>query len=224
MDNLTPEDIGANVYHCDIRDKAIRWIEEKKKEISGLAGREATSIEKTIVRGVIANELFAALYTDIRKEHGAVAAQETLKQVWGIIPSVLRRNGEEIKMSVRVDFDKMSAAPETYESVPTTCSCSVDMDGRCGECIQTLRNFWSKMGESIKILKEANLTDKICRPCLVRHLDAAMAEFIRTDLSTFDPETAEAFMRSMMMSSRTIQAMPMPLTTRAWNEFLKSRS
>lgn len=227
--DLTPEDMQEHENQCKIRDKAVRWITEHQKEIEDLAGREAASAEKAMAQLVIVIELAAAMYTGLRKEHGHSEAQETLRQAIGLIGALLRRNGEDVRMVSKVEFETLSAAPGGPDVAPAAappqvCECEVDQDGHCDSCIKLLERLNSAMSVSIATMKEADLSGKtLCRPCLRLEMDPVMARFVKNDLAKLDPETAEAVMKMMFATSQSIQSMKMPLTTRAWDEIIKSR-
>jgi len=228
--DLTSEDLQEHENDCNIRDKAIRWIAEHAKEIEGLAGREGAAAEKAIAQLVIMNELAASMYTGLRKEHGHPAAQEAMRNAITLIGSILRRNGEDVLMTARINFQALSQAPGGPDvpmaaaPPPEACKCEVDQDGHCPSCIVTLENFNSTMAQAIMIMKDADLSGKVvCRPCLRREMDPVMARFVRNEISKLESGMAESLMKSMFAASQAMQALKMPLTTMAWDELIKSR-
>lgn len=227
--NLTPEDMQEHENQCRIRDKALRWINDHAKEIEDLAGREAAAPEKAMAQIVIMIELAASMYTVLRKEHGHPEAQATLRTAVGLIGSLLRRNGEDVRMISRIDFETLSASPGGPDvaaavAPPQVCECDVDQDGHCDSCVKMLERFNQALSVSISTMKAADLSGKpLCRPCLRREMDPVMARFVRNDLSKLEPETAEAVLKTMFATSQSIQAMKMPLTTKAWDEVIKAR-
>lgn len=227
-EGLSGEDLQRASRDSTIRDKAIRWFQDALKEVDDLAGRESTAAQRAIAKAVIFAELGAQMYGDLRKEFGDAIAQGVLKEGFALLGGILRRNGENVRLKVDASFAPVAAAPADVhyaaEEKVDECCCTRDADGRCAECVQLLRTFCSKMGESVKIVREARLSDKkLCRPCVRRHLDGAMAEFVRQDLSAVEPDMAEAMMKTLFMTGQSIQAMQMPLTTKAWDELQKSR-
>lgn len=227
--DLTSDDLQEHENDCSIRDKAIRWITEHRKEIEGLAGREGAAAEKALAQLIIVVELAASMYTGLRKEHGHPAAQETLRSAITLIGGILRRNGEDVLMTATVNFQPLSQAPGGPDvagaaAPPESCACDVDQDGHCPSCIATLERFNSTMAQAIVIMKDADLSGKVvCRPCFRREMDPVMARFVRNEISKLDSATAESLMKSMFQASQSMQALKMPLTTKAWDELIKSR-
>lgn len=228
-EGLTPDDLDRASRNSQIRDKALAWYRKAEPDIAALAGHEATAAEKAIAQLLLMIEIGAAMYGAVRKEFGEPTAQELLRQSFTVLGAVLRRNGEPIQMRVQVDFSKVGAqeaSPPLCESRgDEKCDCVLDQDGRCDYCIETFRSFCSKMGESVRIVREADLSNrKCCRPCVKRHMDAAMAQFVRRDVAKLakeDPGGAEAMMKGVFLGSQSLQAMPMPLTMKTWGEITK---
>lgn len=223
---LTPDDLDRASRDAGIRDRALAWYRKAEPEIAALAGREATAAETAIAQLLLMIEIGAAMYGSVRKEFGAPAAQEFLRQSLPALGAVLRRNGESVQMRATVEFAEVTAqeaSPPLCEShTNEKCECDLDEDGRCLYCIETLRTLCSKMGESVRVVREADLSNrKSCRPCLKRHMDLVMADYVRRDLATLDRDSAEAMIKSVFLASQSLQAMPMPLTMKAWGELMK---
>lgn len=227
--DLTPEDMQEHARLCEIRDKAIKWLSLHQPEIDALSGRESASKEKASVQMALVAEIGAAMYGGIRKEHGPKCAGDVLRDTIGLIGGVLRRNGEDVRMVFKLDFQTLSASPEGPDVAPALappeeCKCEVDEDGHCDRCRGMLERYMSAMSQSIVIIKEARIEGTMaCRPCLRKEMDPVMAMFVKKDLSLMEPENAEAVLKSMFAASQGLQAMQMPLTTRAWDEVIKSR-
>lgn len=225
---LSSDDLDRASRDSEIRDKAIKWFQTAEKEIAALAGRESTSAERAVAQLMVVAELAAKMYGDLRKEFGAPTAQTVLKDGFALVGGIMRRNGEDVQMRVAVEFSKVAGTePDQHYAAaekPEVCECARDQDGRCAECISVMRGFCSKIGETVKIVREANLSGQtFCRPCFLRHMDGVLAEFVRRDLSTVDPDSADAMMKTLFMSSQSVRAMPMPLTMKAWDELQKGR-
>ncbi len=221
---LTPEDLDRASRDAQIRDRVLAWYRKAEPEIKTLAGHEATADKVAIGQLLIMIEVGAAMYSAVRKDFDVETAQELLRQGFGAIGAVMRRNGEDVQMRVNVEFTKVAAAESgapLCEDEGKKCDCTLDQDGRCDSCIGTIKTFFSKMSQSIAIVREASLSDdKSCRPCIKRHMDLVLAAFVRQDVAKLDPDAAEATMKSMFMASQTLSGMPMPLTMKAWGEVM----
>lgn len=223
---LTPDDLDRASRDAQIRDRALAWYRKNEPEIAALAGHEATAAQTAIAQLLLMIEIGGAMYGSVRKEFGTPAAQELLRQSFSALGAVLRRNGEPVQMRVTAEFSEVAAAeaspPMCEAHADDKCDCTLDEDGRCEYCIETLRSFCSKMGESVRVIREADLSSrKSCRPCLKRHMDVVMADYVRRHLATLDRESAEATIKSIFLGSQSLQAMPMPFTMKAWGELMK---
>lgn len=208
-----------------IRDRAMEWYRKMEPEILALAGREATASEQAIAQMMIVGEMGAKMYGSLRKDFDARTAQDVLKTTFNVIGGIMRRNGESVQMNVSIEFSDV-AAPQGLKPIgqidkDKPCECQLDVDGRCLPCIELLRGFCQKMGESTRIMQEAQLGPKACRACLRRHIDGAIAEFVRKELPQMGPEISEALMKTLLFTSQTLQAQAMPLTMKAWDEIQK---
>ncbi len=221
---LTPDDLDRTSRDAQIRDRALAWYRKAEPEIKALGGHEATADKLAIAQLVVMIELGASMYTAVRKDFNAETAQELLRQGFSAIGAVMRRNGEDVRMQVNVEFSKVAAGEPDgpgCEDLGEKCDCTLDQDGRCDYCIGTLQTFFSKMSQSVLIVREASLENhKSCRPCIKRHMDLVMAAFVRKEVAKLEPDVAEAMMNTMFMASQSLSGMPMPLTLKAWGELM----
>jgi hypothetical protein len=175
--------------------------------------------------------LLAKMYSDVRKditerhdaEAGDQVARKLLETAFSLISVLLRRNGEEVQASVRVNFTDVANFRAKEKPEPacdhTVCKCVLDADGRCAECLQMFRDFFSRFSKMIQIMQVNKLVEnKFCWPCAPRYMDLSLAQIVREEISLLPIEGAEALMSSLFMASQNLQALPMPLTKKAWDE------
>ena len=218
-------DFDQTPLDAAIRDRALAWYQKMEPEILALAGRESTAAEQAIAQMIILGEIGAKMYGALRKDFDVQTAQSTLQTAFMFTGGVMRRNGESVHMRVSAEFTDV-AAPQGLKPLAQVsdkpCTCTLDLDGRCLPCIEILRGFCSKRGQSMQIMQEIKLTSPTsCVACFRRHMDFAMSEFVRRDLGSMDPETSEAIMKMFLLSSQALKAQSMPLMMKAWDEIQK---
>jgi len=137
------------------------------------------------------------------------------------VPVLIRRHGGDVQATVTARFEKVanSLSEKCDHAAVKKCDCELDADGRCASCFAMFRGIFSNVGKMVQVMKESSgEKQQLCVPCAPRHMDAALAQVIREELAGLPKEMSEAMMETMFMSSQNIQALPMPLSKKAWDE------
>lgn len=237
-------DVNRSVRHAKLANLGAEWAGKVDKEIWDQMGPTPSGLEKGIFYMAACAEMGARLYDTLMKDdkmEGAEIpegvplteelrqsiAQDLLQRTFTIMGALIRGKGHGVQVSTKLMFKKVanSQGVETAEEEKKpcqhqTCSCALDPDGNCAECMEIAQNLFKALLDSIKIAKQSEgFSRKLsCIPCLKRHLDYALAKVVREGLGDVDPAMSESFMRMLFMSSQTVATMEMPLTNRAWDE------
>jgi len=214
-----------------LRDLGLEWSDRLVKEFMDQSGKDYKGEERALFYMTLGGDLLAKMYVDVRKdvaarygkEVGEQVAQKLLRTAFGLSSMLLRRHGEEVAVQIQVDFTEVANfrnQPQPEEPrVTDTCSCALDQDGHCTECASTFKKMFSGMAKAIEILQSNEaMKQNFCRPCAPRHMDAALAQVVREDVSKLPSEGAGALMDALFTASQGLRAMPMPLTKKAWSE------
>lgn len=221
------DDLESMQNSAKLRDLGLEWSDRLVQEFMEKVGKNYQAEERALFYMTFGSDLLAKMYAEVHKDFsarhgekvGVQVAQKLLETAFSLTSMLLRKYGEEVHVAVKVEF--ANVANQKPELVPQgeKCVCSLDVDGRCSDCAAMFRTFLSKMRQSIEIIQSKDIQmEKICRPCAPRYMDEALARIVREDLSKFPKEGAEAMMNMLFMASQNLQAMPMPLTKKAWSE------
>lgn len=232
----TPEEMKNLENNAKLRDLGIEWSDRIFKEFMEEAGKDYKAEERAMFYMTLGGDLLARMYGDVEKDLGArygakagtQVAQRLLETSFSLVSMLVRRHGSQVQASVRVNFEEIANAagkkeePACDHAAAKECKCKLDQDGRCGECSDLFRTFFSKMGKAIQVLKSSDLMGtEFCLPCIPRTMDAALARVIREELGDLPPEMSEAVISALFMTSQNVQALPMPLTRKAWGDLQK---
>lgn len=222
------DNLGNN---AKLRDLGLERSDRLVKDFMAEMGKGYKSEERALFYMTFAGNLLAKMYSDVRTditerhdaEAGGQVAKKLMETAFSLTSVLLRRNGEEVQATVRVNFTDVAnfRAKEAPEAScdHTVCKCALDADGRCAECAKMYRDFFSRFSQMIQIMQVNKIMEsEFCWPCAPRHMDSSLAEVVRNDLSQLPVEGAEALMSALFMASQNLQAMPMPLTKKAWDE------
>ena len=225
------DDLESMGNSAKLRDLGLEWSDKVVKEFMEKVGKSHKAEERALFYMTLGSDLLARMYAEVHKDLGArhgeqigaQVAQKLLETSFSLTSMLLRKHGEDVHVGVKVDFSKVgNARPAGAVAAPTAiekCECSLDQDGRCASCSGMFRTFFVKMKQSIEIMQSKDIAlETICRPCAPRYMDEALAKIVREDLSKFPKETGEAMLNALFMASQSLQAMPMPLTKKAWSD------
>jgi hypothetical protein len=221
------ESLGNNAKLRDLGlERSDRLVKDFMAEM-----KDYKSEERALFYMTFAGNLLAKMYSDVRKDiterhdaqSGDQVARKLLETAFSLISVLLRRNGEEVQASVRVNFTDVAnfRANEKPEVAcdHNVCKCSLDADGRCAECFQMFTDFFSRFSKMIQIMQTNKLMEtQFCWPCAPRYMDLSLAQIVKEEVSLLPIEGAEALMSALFMASQNLQALPMPLTKKAWDE------
>jgi hypothetical protein len=221
------ENLGNNAKLRDLGlERSDRLVKDFMAEMNGYKSEERALFYMTF-----AGNLLASMYSDVRKDitarHDAQAgdqvAKKLLETAFSLTSVLLRRKGEEVQTSVRVNFTDVAnfRANEKPEVAcdHNVCKCLLDADGRCAECFQMFKDFFSRFSKMIQIMQTNKLLEtQFCWPCAPRYMDLSLSQVVKDEVSQLPVEGAEALMSALFMASQNLQAMPMPLTKKAWDE------
>lgn len=226
----TPEELQTFENNAKLRDLGIQWSDRLVKEFMEKVGKTHKAEERALFYMTLGGDLLARMFQDVRKEMGGKhgeeigdqVAQKLLSTALSFVPVLIRRHGSEVQASVTIRFAKVAnslAGEECDHSAAKECLCKLDADGRCQSCLGMFKRIFSNVGKMVQVMR-GDGTEKgdVCIPCAPRHMDAALAQVIREELAGLPKETSEAMMEAMFMSSQNLQALPMPLSKKAWSE------
>jgi hypothetical protein len=237
-------DIDQSIRHEKLARLGAEWAARADKEIWDQVGPSSSGLEKCLFYMSACAEMAAQLYDTVLKDdklEGAEIpagvpittelregiAQSLLQKTLVLMGARIRNKGYGVALTTKLSFTKVAnatgpekAAEAEHVRLHETCSCTLDQDGNCAECMNAAFKTYRAMVESIKVAKlsEAAGRKLSCRPCLKRHLDAAVAKVVREEFVDLEPEASEMFMRMLLMSSQMVASMEMPLTKKAWSE------
>lgn len=224
------DDLESMGNSAKLRDLGLEWSDRLVKEFMEKVGKNHKAEERALFYMTLGSDLLAKMYAEVHKDLGArhgekvgmQVAQKLLETAFSLTTMLLRKHGEEVQVQLQVKFSDVAnakAREAVPAEVPEKCQCSLDVDGRCGDCARMFTVFLSRMRESIEIMQSKDLAmEKICRPCAPRYMDEALAKIVREDLVKLPKESAEAMLNALFMASQNLQAMPMPLTKKAWSD------
>lgn len=221
------DDLESMGNSAKLRDLGLEWSDKVVKEFMEKVGKNHKAEERALFYMTLGSDLLARMYAEVHKDFaaqhgekvGVQVAQKLLETSFSLTSMLLRKHGEDVHVGVKVDFANVANPKTVALPVSDKCECSLDVDGRCTSCAKMFRTFLTKMRESIEIMQSKDLQiEKICHPCAPRYMDEALARIVREDLSKFPKEAGEAMMNALFMASQNLQAMPMPLTKKAWSD------
>lgn len=233
----TPEELQSLENNAKLRDLGIEWSDRLFKEFMEKEGNKYKAEERALFYMTLGGDLLARMYADVSKEFGAKHGQEVGDQVaqkllstgFSLVSLFLRRHGMTVDVGVRANFTKVENSTAKKESpacdhaAAKICKCKRDEDGHCESCLSKFREIFSVIGQTVQMLKANEDVGKdVCLPCAPKNMDAALAKVIREEMTDLDPEMSEAMIQAMFVGSQNLQALPMPLSRKAWSDLQSS--